>query len=71
MTSLLAPLADGALAGATLSDCVLVASATVALAAQGLPPVFLCFAVARARGASTNIHGIGVGGVLLKQGGLV
>lgn len=56
---------------AAFSDGVLIAFTTVALAAQGLMPFLPGLAIARARGARANIHGIRVSGVLLKQGGLV
>lgn len=71
MTGFFAPLADGVLAWASLGDGMLVASAVVAFAVHGLPPVLSCFAVAGTRGASADIHGIGIGRVLLEQEGLV
>lgn len=71
MTGLLAPLANSALTWITLSDGVFIASATVALAAQGLPPVLSGFARVRARGAGADVHSVGVNGVLLEWGSLV
>lgn len=71
MSSLLAPLADGALTWAALGNRVLVTATAVALPTQGLPLVFLGFAIAGARGTGADVHGIGVGGVLLEWGGLV
>lgn len=67
VSSLFAPLAYGALAWAALGNHMLVAAAAVAFAAQGLSSIFWGFAIAGARGAGTDVHSIGVGGVLLER----
>lgn len=46
MPNLLTPLANGVLAGTAFGNSMLVASATVALATQGLSPVLSHFTVA-------------------------
>lgn len=71
VTCLFALLTDGMLARAAFGDCVLITATAVALSTQGLPLVFLGFAIAGARGTSADVHGIGVSGVLLERGGLV
>lgn len=63
MTDLLAPLAYGALTWAA-GDSVISAATAVTLATQGLLPFLSRFAIARARGASADVYGVGVSGVL-------
>lgn len=67
VSNLLAPLADGTLAGTAFSNCVLVAATAITLAVEHLPPILSSFAVVRTGGACTNVHSIGVGGVLKRE----
>lgn len=64
VTHLFAPLADGVFAGTAFGDHVLIASATVALAVQGLSSILSSLSVARTGGAHADVHGIRVGGLL-------
>lgn len=60
VTSLLAPLTDGTFAWATLGNGMLIASAAIAFATYGFPPVLPCFPVAGT--SSADVHGIRVSG---------
>lgn len=65
MTNIFALLADSALTRAT-GDYVVLSATAVALAAQSLPLVLSCFSIAGS--IHTNIHGVGVSGVLKELG---
>lgn len=67
VSDLLAPLANGALAGIAFSNRVLVAATAITLAVECLPPILPSFAIARTGGACTDVHGIGVGRVLKQK----